>query len=188
MRRRHLIPSFLMLTCATFAPCWAAAGAPAADPLPEHVLYGQMFRHVVALEQRAEVLEKRGEDGAKLRRRYKQSAELSDRQDETLKAIARDCVARVAEQDRKALALIREARARTPGGTLAQGQAPPAAPPALAELQEERNALILEFRDQLRDAFGEEEFERLDAFARQRLGPHIRQVSPGISRQSRSRK
>lgn len=187
MRPRHLIPSLLLLAFAIAAPSRAAAGAPAADDLPEHVLYGQMFRHVVALEQQAEALEKRGEDGGKLRLRYQQSAELSDRQDETLKAIARDCVARVAEQDRKAVAIIQAARARIPDGILAAGQAPPVAPPELAELQKERNALILEFRDQLRYAFGEEEFQRLDTFARQSIGPHIRRISPEQRPHVRSR-
>jgi hypothetical protein len=195
MNRRFLIHVFLILFLATGTAAFAASAAePSARPLrspdalPEPVLYGQMFLHVVALEQRAAALEKRGEDGSQLRLRYKQSAELSDREDETLKTIARDCMARVTEQDRKAMEVIRAVRARTPDGQLARGEKAPVPQAELAELaalQAERDALILAARDRLRATFGEEEFVRLDAFARKTLGPHIRQIAPGIQRPDR---
>ena len=179
MRQRSIVPALciLFLAAGPAAPADTAARPPA---LPEHVLYGQMFRHVVELEKQADAVEKRGEDGAKYRLRYQQSAALSDRQDTQLKTIAQECMERVAEQDLRARDVIRAARAQAGGRELAPGQTPPRPPAELAELQEERNALILEARDRLHGAFGQEEFKRFDTFLREKLGPRIRQATPGI--------
>ncbi|HXO20089.1 MAG TPA: hypothetical protein VOA87_09215 [Thermoanaerobaculia bacterium] len=160
------------------APAIAAPPTEAMDRLPDPVVYGQMFRHVVALGRKAEAAEQKGEDGSRFRLLYRQKAALDDDQDRRLQQIAGDCMAQVEQQDKKARQLIAAARAQT-GAKLLPGQAPPAPPAELKGLQAERDALILAARDRLHAAFGEDEFQRFDQFVRRTIAPHIRLLKGG---------
>jgi len=147
------------------------------DRLPEAVLYWQMFRHAIALDKRADEMDRRGEDGSKLRRFYRDKAGLDESQAGLLDKIANECASEVAAQDRRAMEVIRAFRARFPNGRLSGGQTPPPAPPELAALQQERDAIVLKFRDRLRTELGESEFERFHTFVQESIAPQIRQIT-----------
>jgi hypothetical protein len=141
-----------------------------AGPLPETAKYWTVFRHLTALEAKAAEVERRGQDGAPYRAIFRISAKLTEAQASELSSIANDCVARVEEKDREALAIIRAARAasRKEGGI-------PAEPPAeLERLQRERDALITEAREELRRTFGDKEFTRFQGFVDEKVAPAIR--------------
>jgi hypothetical protein len=170
-----------VLSLALFLPAWmpsAATDEPPkkgiAEPLPESVKYWVLFRHVTALEAKAKALEKRGEDGAPYRSVYRLSAKLTETQSSQLSSIAADCVARVEEKDREALAIIRAARARTPRGQLKKDAAPPEAPAELKTLQMERDELIDAAREDLRRTLGDKEFTRFQGFVDDKVAPTIR--------------
>jgi len=150
--------------------------------LPEPVLYGTVFHHVIALQKQAAILEKKGEDGSKYRLLYRRRAKLDEQQARALDKIAADCQLEVTQQDQKAWQLIAAARAQVAGGRLAKGQTPKAPPKELAALQQERNDIVLKARDRLREALGDQEFERFDAFVRETIGPRITVHSPAIPR------
>lgn len=145
-----------------------------AGPLPESVKYWVLFRHMTTLEKKAVEAEKRGEDGAPYRSVFRLSAKLTEEQTARLNSIAADCVARVEEKDREALAIIRAARAAFPRGHLGADAVPPEPPAELKRLQNERDELIEAAREDLRRAFGDKEFTRFQNFVDEKIAPTIR--------------
>ena len=177
-----LVPaaSFAALAAPAEASRAAPPSADEAAPLPEHVVYWHLFRHVVILDRKADELETRGEDGSRLRSLYRDRASLSAAQARTLSEIASDCNDEVATQDRRAEEVIRAARARLAKGRLAKGEAPPPPPTELRSLQEERNSAVHRARDRLRRELGETEFARFDRFVATRVASQIRNLSPAL--------
>lgn len=148
-----------------------------AGPLPESAKYWVLFRHMTTLEAKAAELEKRGQDGSPYRAVFRQGAKLTEAQTARLSSIAADCVTRVEEKDREALAIIRAARTRNGKN---HRQALPEHPAELERLQRERDALIDAAREDLRRAFGDKEFVRLQEFVDEKIAPAItrRPVTP----------
>ena len=140
---------------------------PASSPptsLPDHVVYGFLFRNVTRNNERNLELQARGATAKKyfaLKRELNFTAEQS----QLLNEIATDCEFYVRQQDKKAQLVIAEFRATLPK----TGEAPPP-PPELKTMWDERNAMILAARDRLRVALGSESFDRLDNFAKFRYG------------------
>jgi hypothetical protein len=135
---------------------------------------------MATLETKAAEAEKRGEDGAPYRSVFRLNAKLTEEQAARLSSIAADCVARVEEKDREALAIIRAARAAAPRGHLGPNDLPPEPPAELKRLQLERDELIDAAREDLRRAFGDKEFTRFQGFVDERIAPTIRrqQIPP----------
>ena len=158
-----------------------------ANQPPTHVVYWHLFRHVVFLNKKAEEVERKGEDGAKYRLRYKNLAQLNDQQSQLLNQIAADCYEQVRRQDEKAKRVIDAVRAQAPSGQLQPGQAPPPLPAELKPLQEERDRIILEAQKKLREGLGEQEFERFDRFVAKNLGSSISTISPDSVRPAGAR-
>jgi hypothetical protein len=144
--------------------------------IPQFVVYRQLFRHLIVLDEQASEKERKGDDGSWLRSHYKRQAHLNDDQEAVLKRIARACEQEVSAKDRQAKELIDAAKAAFPGGRIPQGQTPPPLPPELKTLQEERNAIVLRAREQLRAELGEGEFARFDQFVQQNIANRIKPV------------
>lgn len=108
--------------------------------LPDHVFYGEVFSLLVAMENVAD---------------YKTEAALSLEQALVLEEIAKRCQKDVAAQDAKAEPVIRAFRERM----IKERRKKIVPSTELAALQEERDAIILRYRDRLRSALGEEKFE-----------------------------
>lgn len=158
---------------------------PEAADVPEHVVYGQMFRHIKELHKKANDEERQGRDGAHFRKLYKQMARLDDRQAESLDQVAAETNAEVEKLNRRAMKLIGDLRAKHPEGKLAPGEQPPAPPAELAELSAARLARLTEARERLRTLFGEQEFQRFSEFVRQRIKPGIRRLGEAGAPQGR---
>ncbi|HEY0781816.1 MAG TPA: hypothetical protein VGE98_05115, partial [Thermoanaerobaculia bacterium] len=124
-------------------------------------------------------LEKRGEDGAKLRSIYQTQARLSDGQARLLHEVASDCTAQVAAQDARAEAMIRAARAKFARGS-GKGALPPPPPAELAALQAERDAIIRRARERLQEGFGNDEALRFHAFVEEHVGRQLRSLAPSL--------
>lgn len=144
--------------------------------IPERVVYRTMFRHFVALKKKAEEKEKQGQDGAALRHFYKREAKLNDKQEKELDRIASKVDLDVEKKDKRAKEIINEYRSHYPQGQIPKGETLPPPPAELQQLQDERNALILSARDELRKAFGEEEFQRFDKFVRDNIASKMKPV------------
>lgn len=149
---------------------------------PDHVVYNFLFHKVVRLREKTRELQAQGRIGQKPYFPLQREAGLTEARATALEAIAFACWQQVAQQDEKAKAIINAFQSRFPGGRVPEGGAPPP-PPELKAMWEERNAMILRARDQLRVAFGEEEFARFDNYAKFHYGANkspvtINPVSP----------
>ncbi|HLL72498.1 MAG TPA: hypothetical protein VK363_13735 [Pyrinomonadaceae bacterium] len=157
-----------------------SAGQPAPQPeseeVPEHVVYGQVFRHLKELHEKAADEERQGRNGAHLRKLYKEMAKLDDHQAAQLDAVAAEANSDIEKLDKRALKIIGELRARHPEGKLAAGEQPPAPPAELYELSAKRRDRISVARERLRSALGEDEFARFNEFVRERVKPGIRRL------------
>lgn len=164
-----------------------AAGPRPADPrspaaatvLPDQVLYWHVLRHVVALDRKADAMDKKGQDGTPFRQLFQLNAGLNDAQARRLAEIAEDCVARVAETDRKAREIIVAARTQ-----VSPGEQPLPPPSELVELQRERDAVVLAARDELRHELGDEDFSRFDKHVRKTVVPSLERTDPRVPSRS----
>lgn len=158
---------------------------PEAADVPEHIAYGQVFRHLKELHRKADEEDRQGRDGARFRRLYKEMAKLDDRQAALLDEIAARTNGEIEKLDRRAMKIIGDLRAKHPEGKLAPGEQPPAPPAELAELSAARRDRINEAREHLRSVFGEEEFGRFNQFVRERVKPGIRRLTDAGAPQGR---
>lgn len=137
---------------------------------PEFVVYGFLFGKVARLSKRTQELRSQGAIGEKAYHPLKNEAALSESQSIALEAIAAECEQALAQQDQKAKKIIQAFRERFLPGELPKGTRLPPPPPELITMSQQRNAIILRARDQLRLAFGESAFSRFDTYAKFRFG------------------
>jgi hypothetical protein len=141
--------------------------------IPEHVLYRHLFHHVLALKKKAEEFEKNGKDATQVRTHFKRQAELSDGQVRLLDEAAAQYDEREKVLDARAKVIIDAYKAQYPGGQVPYGQKPVPPPAELRNLSQERDALALRSRDQLRASLGSE-FERFDKFIKTRVAADVK--------------
>jgi hypothetical protein len=129
---------------------------------PEHLRYYVLFRHLALLNQKAAEVERTGEDGSKYRHHYKNFAVLSNHQESQLKQIADDCLREVSTLDARAKQLVVESRAKMPTGGLEAGARWPTPSAELKQIDAERDQAMKRAYTQLRESFGEAEFNRFN--------------------------
>lgn len=144
--------------------------------IPEHVVYGALFHHVVAVKKEADEAQRKGEEASWLRSFFMRQANLSEDHARLLDLIASDCEREVAQQDARAQKIIDAFRASYPVGKIPRGQKLPPPPIELKQMQEERNAMVLHARDRLHTALGEEGFQQFDGFVTKRVASAIQPV------------
>ncbi len=147
---------------------------PEYSPLPETVLYKHLFHHHEKLAKKADDEEKTGKDGAVYRDFYKRQAKLTDAQAKDLDRVAKETDKEVIRITSQAQDIIQAARAQYPTGKVPIGQKPPPPPGALADLQEQHDAVIEQGREKLKQAFGETDFAKFDGFLRRFMGPQVK--------------
>jgi hypothetical protein len=150
---------------------------------PDYAVYNFLFHKVVRLREKTRELQAQGRPAQKPYFPLQAEAGLNEGQATALEAIAFACQQQVAQQDEKAKAIINAFQSQFPEGKVPEGGAPPP-PPELKTMWEERNAMILRARDQLRAAFGDEAFARFDNYAKFHYGTNtspvaINRVPPG---------
>jgi hypothetical protein len=136
--------------------------------VPEYVVYGNLFKKVSRLSEKTRELRRQGQIGQRAYFPMQKEASLSEAESTTLEAIALACQQDVARQDERARIITEAFRARFPGGKLPNSTALAPPPPELKTMWDERNAIVLRARDQLRLAFGEKQFPRFDRYAKLR--------------------
>lgn len=139
--------------------------------LPDQVAYLHLFRQIAAFKKRAEKLEREGKDSAALKTYFKRKAGLDDPDARVLDHIADQCERELQLQDAKAKAVIDAFKAQYPGGRVPHGELPKPPPAELRAMSEERDAIVLRYRDLLRASLGEEGFGRVQTFAKRRIVP-----------------
>lgn len=145
-----------------------------AEGIPTHVIYGLLFREVAAFKEKAAELERQGQDATALRVYHRDKARLSAQQGDALEQVAAECQRAVTGLDIAAKKIVDAERARHPFGRLRRGEVLPAPPAALSRLEQQRTDTILQARARLHDAFGDEEFERLEDFLKRDAAERIK--------------
>lgn len=145
--------------------------------VPEHVLYRHLFHHVIALKKKSEDAERDGKDASQFRTHFKRQAGLNDSEVTLLNDIARQYDEQEKALDARARPIIDAYRAQYPGGQVPHGQTPAPPPPELRSLSQQRDALALQSKDQLRSAFGTD-FARFDKFVKTRVAADTNLQSP----------
>lgn len=147
------------------------------EPIPDDIVYGQIFRHIAELGRKADSEERKGRDGRKFRDLYKEKARLTEGQARILDNIARDTNISIRQIDARARQLIAETRARTPNRRIEFGQTIPSPPTELTELSNRRRDLILKAIWDLRQAYGEAGFLNFGVFVDADVKPGIKRMN-----------
>lgn len=148
------------------------------SPVRQQDVYEAMFRHRGFLKKKAQEIEQSGNDGRDLHGFYKRHANLSDQEDALLDEVASDCNRKLEELRARAKQIIDEARARTSGGRLNDGETPPPPPAELEALQRERETTVLQARERLQRGLGQAAFNRLDEFTQRQIINNMKDVMP----------
>lgn len=138
--------------------------APSPSQAPEHIVYRQFFRHLVALKERAEEVKRQGKNGNAFRTYYKDKIGLKDKEASLLDEIATQCERETAKVDAKAQRIIAAARARFPNGQVASVEQIPPPPPELKKLQRHRDMIVMRGRHRLVTELGAYGFQQIDDY------------------------
>lgn len=180
MNRKRMLVALCLCALALVSIGWGREGQSAhpsqealttqeqAPEIPDHVAYLQLFRHIAAFKKKAAGLEREGRDSSALKTYFKRRAELDDVAARILDDVASGCNRELQQLDAKAKALTDVFKARYPGGRVPHGELPLPPPTELRALSEERDAIVLRYRDLLRASLGDETFSRLDNFVQRR--------------------
>jgi hypothetical protein len=199
-KRNFLFSGFLATAIACFA--WSAKVANLAPPkaispaatsssqslsntnqeqsnteIPVHIVYGILFRELLAIKKEASAREAKGESAENLRQYPQRHLQLDSQQAQTIQTIAEQYTQEVAPVDKEARRIIGSARARFPHGEMPAGATPPAPPDSLKPLEAKRTELLLKTREQVRAALGETTFQRFDDFVRQDIAKQMQTVT-----------
>lgn len=176
MRKQYILTATCLLGLLVGAMILVKQQSRAQAPAPprpqaqiqDHVLYRHLFHHVLALKKKADDAEKDKKDATQFRTHFKRQADLDDAQVRVLDLVAAQYDQQEKLLDARAKFIIDAYKAQYPGGQVPHGQIPQPPPVELRRLSEQRDALALQSRDQLRTAFGNN-FERFDKFVKTRV-------------------
>lgn len=147
------------------------------------ILYDQLFRLVVKFQAKAEIQKLTGENVTALKDYFKDSAKLSDSQNQILLQTASEYIQAVEPIDAQAREIISQFRQQFQDGWINEGQQAPPPPAELETLQEQRNALALTYRDNLKNLLGEKAFEEFDEFIQDGFAQNFQAIGTIPARQ-----
>ncbi len=120
---------------------------------PNAAKFAFVFHHVSNIKDKPGVLA-----------RYQAKIGLSDHAMEHLVRLAGSCDHEIAAIDARAQKIIDDYHAANPKGSLQPGQAPPAPPAELSQLESQREQTSMRYRGLLRSAIGDDDFNPFQAF------------------------
>ena len=145
----------------------------AANPLPQRVLYGQLFRHVVFLDYQAAAAEQAGQDGSALLNYYQVHAALTPTETALLKSTAHSAITSLTAVNQQIQSAALSFRTQLQNNQWPAGQPRPAPPPELKVLQSTKDNIILNGLASLQSGFGASRFQHLDNYVQTVIAPHI---------------
>lgn len=141
-----------------------------------HVVYDMLFKQVMYFNQQAATEKASGQSVTTfqtMRESFKRYLNLTDAQSLILDNIADDCAREAGLIDQQALEIIRSSWAKYPPGTVFTEENRPKAPKELEELQDKHDEVVLKYRDQLRQQFGDTGFESFESALYRNFGTKI---------------
>lgn len=141
------------------------------------ITYEILFRKLASFEKSAEEKEELKEDSSHLRTYAARQYDLTEVQSQTLHTIARETLANLADNERRAYIAINAFRAQFPNGEIPAGVPLPTPPPEIAPLQAEREQIVLAGRDRVQQTFGEPVFTDFETNLQRQTQAGLRPVS-----------
>jgi hypothetical protein len=144
--------------------------------IPDDRLLELFFVKHAFLLAKAEEKQSLGRDGNNLRMLLSNEAGLDQTEALALDRIAIDAMHKLREIDRKARHLISDTAKSFPDEKLPYGVPPPPIPPALLELQHQRQAVLIDAQQQLHAAWGDATYTRFYSYLRDRIIPQVQHL------------
>lgn len=120
------------------------------QPLSDEIAFDMFFMKVVSLEKTAARAVARGESG-RIWSNYLQREGFTDNEIAVIRQIAKEHAAAILPIQARAVQIIKNGRA-----ALSEGKTLPPAPPELAELQQQRNTIVIRNKTKLQNQLGVE--------------------------------
>jgi len=145
----------------------------AAQTLPQRVVYGEAFKHIVFLDDQANLADQQGQSGNAMRNYYQTRAGLSAAETALLKSTAHSTVTALLAVDQQIQAAVATYRAQIPNGKWPAKTPLPPLPAELQTLQTQKDNLILNGLAAIQAGYAAASFQNLDSFAQNDIAPHI---------------
>lgn len=149
--------------------------------VPEHVVYSFLFRHQNFMKKKAEEAESRGQDSSFFRKYYQREAKLDDRQAAMLSEIATQAELDVKAIEAEAKLIVDKIRAERASAPVKPNQQVPPSP-QLMGLQQRRNSVVLQARNQLERALGPSSFNDFQKYVKDKVASQIKPKTPDTLR------
>ncbi|MFN0139438.1 MAG: hypothetical protein ACKVQW_05045 [Pyrinomonadaceae bacterium] len=163
---------------------WFVTASPvnAESTVPDYVLYDSLFRMDLSFRRKALEQQLTGQPVTSLQHYFKNSANLTDEENEVLRLTAIEFLEEIEPIDTRARQLTAEIREQYLYGEVPAGGevAPP--PAELGDLQDRRNEIVLQKREKLSELLGKDAFEKLDKFMHKEFAENFQANGEPLSR------
>lgn len=151
--------------------------------IPDHILYETIFRMRKRIGQRTKIDKDRKEGKAAVDESdlLKKKFDLTADEDAKLSQVADEFAEAIASVDARAKEITDDYRKQHSDGNLQEGEQLPPPPDEIAELQELRNAIVLNNRDKFHLAIGSEKFAEVDEKVRGEFAESFRDLTNRIT-------
>ncbi len=160
-----------LLAAPTAVYCQQTAGATTKQPMARRVMYRILFNEIAAFQNEAVQLAAQGKRNAFVLNYHQNQLQLNAAQAAQLVQVAVPCAREIKGLDAQARAIVQAVKRQY---RLSPKKAVPPLPPALAQLEAQRTAVVLAAADSLAAAFGPTEFAAFELLAQQHVGSSIR--------------
>ena len=167
----HVLVVTTLFVAPTAVYCQQTPGATTSQPMPSRVMYRILFNEIAAFQNEAAQLAAQGKRNAFVLNYHQNQFQLNAAQAAQLIQVALPCAQDVKALDAQARAIVQAVKKQY---RLSPNKAVPPLPPALAQLEAQRTAVVLAAADSLAAAFGPTEFAAFELLAQQHVGSSIR--------------
>jgi hypothetical protein len=172
------VPILFLLVAWSVRPQASTPAAATPQPLPQRIVYRQLFKNVVFLDQQADLADQGGKDGSPYRNFYQSHASLTSAEAAALKQAANNASTAVQAVETEIQTQIKLLRPQL-AGVKPSPQHPLVTPPILKTLQAQKDAAILNQVAELQAAMGANRFQQFDSTIQALLAPHITVATMG---------
>ena len=141
--------------------------------VPDRIAFWFLFKKADTLEKAARKAEAENRNAVEYREFFKGKLDLTETQNKALTEIAATCVMEIEALDKQAQEIIKKGHEELKKNPPRPGDAPPAPPAELAQLQNRRENTIIQFRDLLKKSLGDDKFAETDAYVKKEIAPRV---------------
>jgi hypothetical protein len=153
-----------------------------AQNYPDHILFRNFFAHLKHLEDKSKAPKSTAGE-KQLNEHYKKKLKLNEDEYRKLLKIASDCETELAAHKARRMPIIKNLRARIPGGRLPSKQAPPPVPPEVMQLQQEYEGIVARFSGRIKSELSQGKSAEITDFLKREFGSQLRVAKLDVTRE-----